>query len=421
MNTLAHTHKQRKEVIAWLLLGLFSALALSGCDKAAPGQANAAATQNMRRNVEFTTITTGKIEDRRVYTGGLKASATVAMYPLLSERIVTFPVEEGTEVKAGEVIAQIRATGIRQSTNQMKAQIESLDATLAGMDRELSRTRDLYEHRIVPQQALDQLEATYQANLAQHKALQAGLGQLKVTAGNAYIRAPFAGVISGKLLEEGDVASPQVPLCHVVQMDPIRFEMSIIERDIPVVRLGMRVDVTVDAWPGRTFEGEVTRILPVLNPGTHTNDVRIEIPNPTDPEIGGRWLKPGMFGRAAIIVDVREDTPVVPSRALMIDPQGREGIRRVMVLEDGDIVREREVQLGITNDDVLEIKGGLSVGERIIVRGQFGIRDGEAVSAQVASADILPAALRATTSPSTTPTTASVEETEAVASEGDVQ
>mgnify|MGYP001425634984 CR=1 FL=1 len=368
---------------------LLLALLAAGCSKKADAAGDAA---DQVRSVDYVTVTTAPIVERRIYTGDLEATASVALYPLLQERIVSFPVEEGTEVKAGQVIALIRAASLKESRAQTQAQIEALDETLASQSRELERARSLHESRIVTQQTLDQMESAYRTNLAQRKVLDAGLGQVEITAGNAIIKAPFDGIISGKRLEQGDIASPAQPLCTVVQMDPIRLSIPVIERDLAVVRTGLAVEVTVDAHPGRVFRGEVTRILPVLDPGTRTNEVRIEIPNPVEADAGGPALKPGMFGHAEIIVRTVPDAVVVPTRSLMVDPEGRTGMRRVLVLTKDNVAQEKLVETGTASGDVFEVKSGLAAGERVVVRGQYGVADGERVKATDISKDGVAAA-----------------------------
>jgi RND family efflux transporter MFP subunit len=387
----------RRRITGELLGGLVVAIATAalatfgGCSRPADAATEERGMDKRLRRVEVEPVSTAEVTERRVYTGGLEASARVALYPLLSERITAFPVEEGTEVRAGQTVALIRAAGLRQSRAQMRAQIEGIDETLASQTRELERARGLHETRVVTRQSLDQLESGYRASLSQRKALEAGLGQISVTAGNAVIRAPFDGVITDKRAETGDIASPQLPLCAVAQVDPIRLDIAVVERDLAVIRHGMRVEVAVDAHPGRIFVGEVAKILPVLDPGTRTNEVRIEIPNPVDEATGERPLKPGMFGRADIIVDTRPGALIVPTRALMVDPEGREGVRRVLVLDDGGVARERLVELGTSSGEAWEITNGLVAGERVVVRGQHGVEDGERVEAQDLSAKVAPA------------------------------
>ncbi|MFO8071008.1 MAG: efflux RND transporter periplasmic adaptor subunit [Polyangia bacterium] len=345
------------------------------------------------KTVHVSEIETADIVDRRRYTGGLEASAEVELYPLLSERIVDFPVEEGEQVAAGQTVARIRAVGLRYGQAQMLAEIESLNETIANQKRELERAKRLHETNVVTEQSLQQIESSYRSALAKRKSLEASLGQISVNAGHAVIEAPFDGVVTAKRFEVGDIASPQAPLCKVVETDPIRLDLEVIERDLGDVREGQQVRVEVDAHTDRVFFGEVTRIMPVLDAATRTNEVRVEIQNPIEKTSGRRPLKPGMFARAEIVVGERPGAPVVPARALMVDTRSEAGGggREVLVAGEGDVVSRRTVEVGVRNDDSYEILAGLRVEERVVVRGQYGVEDGERVRAVEARGNPEPA------------------------------
>lgn len=365
--------------ILLLAAALIGALSQPGCE----GPANAALDRPVDdlERVEFEPVSTADLVEQRTYFGGLVASSQVALYPLLSEQITSFPVEEGSRVEKGQTVAVIRSAGIRQTKAQTKAQIEAMDVSLANLSRDLERARQLHRESIVTRQALEQIESSYLSNQAQRKALEAGLRQVSITARNAVIKAPFDGVVTGKRLEAGDIASPQAPLCSIARTDPIRMDLGVIERDLALVRTGMRVEVTVDAHPGRVFVGSIAKILPTLEAGTRTNEVRVEIPNPFEESAEGPPLKPGMFGRARIIIEDRPGSVVTPARSLMVDPEGRSGFRRALVVDDGGIARGRTVEIGIRNGDMVEVKAGLRPGDRVVVHGQYGTEEGARVEA----------------------------------------
>ncbi len=367
------------------IAGIVFALAASlqiGCSSPAGADTSAGDADPRLKTVHVSRIATDDIVDRRRYTGGLQASAEVELYPLLSERIIGFPVEDGDSVDAGQTVVRIRAAGLRHNQAQMLAEIESLNETIANQKTELERAKKLHETNVITEQALQRIESSYRSTLAKRKSLKASLGQISVSAGHAVIEAPFDGVVTAKRFEVGEIASPQAPLCKVVQVDPIRLELEVIERELGDVREGQQVRVEVDARPDRVFLGEVTRIMPVLDAATRTNEVRVEIQNPSE-EDGRRPLKPGMFARAEIVVGERPGAPTVPARALMVDTRSDagDGGREVLVVGEGNEVSRRTVEVGVRNGGRYEILAGLRVGERVVVRGQYGVADGERVRA----------------------------------------
>jgi len=344
---------------------LMVAATSSGCmERPAAATEAGSRGEDARRAVEVHTVGTGDVVDSRGYFAGVEASSRVTLYPLMSERILELAVEDGDEVKAGQVIARIRSASLKKSIAQMNAEIESIDSTITNQERDLERSRELFETRIVTRQGLDLIESTYQSTVAKRRALEASRGQISVTAQNAIVKAPMDGVVTGKTLEVGDIAQPQVPLCDLVAVDPVRMHIGVTERDAAMVLVGMAVELTVDAHPDRVFAGEITKILPVLDPITRTNEIRVEIPNPIDGATGTRPLKPGMFGRARIILGTHRGATVVPARALVLTDDAEGAGMDVFVVGEDGVARRRRVAVGRRSGDLYEVASGLEAGER---------------------------------------------------------
>jgi membrane fusion protein (multidrug efflux system) len=320
------------------------------------------------------------------YGAELRPSTEVRLYSTVMDRILTFPWNDGDEIPKGDVVALVRKEGLDRGLDQVAAELNSLDIQIRNLASELERARDLLAKGVVTQQAFDQVRTSYDSTVARRKALVASRGQIAATAQNAVVKAPFTGVLAGKTLEVGDIASPQVPLGRLLVVDPLKVELRLIEADVSRVRPDQEVTLRLDTWPGRTFVGRVKRILPYLDPATRTNTVEIEVANPTDPETGLRPLKPGMYGRTELVVERRDTALVVPEEALLLDsrllrdaPPGVQ-IRKVFVVDDTDTAIQRVVHLGIRNGSMVEILDGLEAGERLVIRGQHGLKDGGKVS-----------------------------------------
>jgi membrane fusion protein (multidrug efflux system) len=173
-------------------------------------------------------------------------------------------------------------------------------------------------------------------------------------------------------------------LGSILVMDPLEVALDLSEADARDVEVGDSVAITVDTWPGRSFEGTVTKVFPYLDPAARTNTVELRLDNPRGAD-GDYLLKPGMFGRASLVVDSRDDATVAPQQALLLDSlllaeaDPGQDLRRAYVVDDQGIARERRVELGLRDGEVYEVRSGLEPGERLVVRGQHGLRDGEAV------------------------------------------
>src|SRR5262249_42830253 len=157
---------------------------------------------------------------------------------------------------------------------------------------------------------------------------RAGLRMAQMHVDDTRITAPFSGYVSQRALEVGAAVSNQaaatsnasVAILVVQDIDPVKVQVEVPERDAPRVRNGNSVRLTTDAYPGRTFTGTVARIVHALDPRTRTMGVEIEIPNPE------RLLKPGMYARVQVVLEVLRGVLVVPLEAVL-GARGRPALR----------------------------------------------------------------------------------------------
>jgi RND family efflux transporter MFP subunit len=334
--------------------------------------------------VEVATLATADLTRTVRYAADLRASAEVQLFTTVSDRVLAFPYEDGDFVEQGARVALIRRATLDKGIEQLAAQIEALDVQLASQARDLARSRELLEGGVITQQIFDQATSGYEANQAQRRALRASLDQLSLNAGEASVLAPVSGVLANRSVDVGDRTAPSLALGSILVMDPIEVELDLSELDARQVSVGDPVTVTVEAWPERGFEGTVTRVHPYLDPVVRTNTVELRLDNPQD-EQGRYLLKPGMFGRAALVVDRRDDATVAPQQALLLDSlllaeaAPGQDLRRAYVVDEQGIARERRVELGLREGELYEVRSGLEPGDRLVVRGQHGLRDGEPV------------------------------------------
>ena len=334
--------------------------------------------------VEVATLATADLTHTVRYAADLQASAEVQLFTAVSDRVLSFPYEEGDHVERGSQVALIRRASLDKGIEQLAAQIEALDVQLASQAQELDRSAELLAGGVITQQVYDQAESGYAANLAQRRSLQASLDQMGINAGEASVLAPVSGVLAHRSVDVGDRTSPTMALGSILVMDPLEVSLDLSEADARQVAVGDSVAIAVDAWSERSFEGTVTRVHPYLDPVVRTNTVVLRLGNPQDDD--GRYLlKPGMFGRATLVVDQREDSVVAPQQALVLDSlllaeaAPGQDLRRAYVVDEQGIARERRVELGLRDGELYEVRDGLEAGEQLVVRGQHQLRDGEPV------------------------------------------
>jgi membrane fusion protein, multidrug efflux system len=366
---------------AVMVMMLLAMSALVSCKK---GEAQA--TEGTEDStVMVATIGRQDVADILSYVADLRPYAEVKVFSPVPDRILYFPWKDGQEVKRGETIALIRKESLDKGLEQMVAQMESLDAQIHNLESELARSKDLLAAGVITRQIFDQVQTSYLSTRAQRKALEASKGQLAVTANNAVITAPFAGVIAGKMLETGDMAIPQVPMCQVYDLTRMKATLKLIESDVAKVKIGQEVTIRLDAYPDRTFKGTVTGIMPFLDQATRTNTVEVMLDNPVEKATRTRAIKAGMFGTAEIVVAIHVQALVAPEPALLLDAkllaEQRSGelLRKAFVVGLDSVAHEHKVKLGTRRGSTVEVIDGLAEGDRIVIRGQHGLKDGQKV------------------------------------------
>lgn len=334
--------------------------------------------------VELGTARRAPVTERLMVVGNLIGAATVEVAPKVSGRLEAIPVRLGDSVGRGHLIARVEDQEIRQQVKQAEASFDVAAATVRQRDADLTfaktnleRSHNLFEQELLSRQDIDDAEARHQAAIAQrdlaqaqHAQAAARLEELRITLANTEIRSPVDGFVGRRHLDPGAFVSSNTPVVSVVDINFVRLVVNLVEKDLRRVRAGVPASVEVDAYPGETFDGQVARVAPILNPATRTAEMEIEIPN------RDFRLKPGMYARVDLIVAERPDALIVPRNAV-VSVDNRRGV--FVVNDDGSTVRFSEVTTGIENQERAEILTGVDEGVQVVTTGAAGLRDGDRV------------------------------------------
>jgi membrane fusion protein (multidrug efflux system) len=198
---------------------------------------------------------------------------------------------------------------------------------------------------------------------------EAALRQAKIALGEATIEAPIGGVVSMKYVDEGNMVGPTTPLVRIEDMDVVNVVGGLSERHLPALAEGSTsATVTIDAYAGLRFVGAVYRAGPGIDPLTRTVEVEIRIPNPE------HKLKPGMFARLALILQRRENVPVVSDEAFL-----RAGEETFVYVVNNSKAHRCALKMGLAEGTRHEVLEGVKPGEFVVVRGQHMLKDGDPV------------------------------------------
>jgi RND family efflux transporter MFP subunit len=183
------------------------------------------------------------------------------------------------------------------------------------------------------------------------------------------IRSPISGIVAERRAEPGMQLGAGGPVLRIVDTNGVYLQATLAESDYAEVKLGMPVEVRVDALPGVKFSGTVTRIFPVAS-SARSFSVRIDF-------TGDTRVRPQMFARGTITLQVKNSVVTAPKDAILVDPVS--GKARAFVVKNGR-AEERSITQGISTPTEVEILSGLQAGDSLIVQGQNGLRNGDAVS-----------------------------------------
>jgi RND family efflux transporter MFP subunit len=285
-------------------------------------------------------------------TGRVASTREVVLSTKVQGTIETLSVREGSVVQAGQTLMTL-------DNRHLLAQAAAADAELENARDRLARMEKLFAEESVAKQELENAQRAYKVAAAAREGLAV---QLSYTV----VKAPFAGVVTEKKVEVGELASPGLPLLKVEDVTRLRLEATVPESDLKAVNVGDKVPVLVDAVGVEPLQGSVARVLPTGDPSTHTFLVKVDLP-------AVRGLKSGMFGRLRFQHGSARAT-LVPRSAVV----ARGELTGVFVVGGDKVARLRFVKLGRSFGSRMEVASGLTAGEKVLEDGARG-RDGAPV------------------------------------------
>jgi RND family efflux transporter MFP subunit len=214
--------------------------------------------------------------------------------------------------------------------------------------------------------------AVSQVKTAQAQAAnqQAALQNAEIQLQYATIVSPFTGVVVSRSLDPGAYVTPgtSTPIITVAELGTMDVLVNIGEPDLPMVHKGDSVKIQVDSYPGRTFQGYISRIAGGVDPNTRTVQVEVDIPNP------GQLLRPGMYATSQVSAGTQQSL-VIPLSALVTS-----GIQQYVWLVQNKVAIQHPITIGETSGTVVQVMSGLTTSDLIVVRGINQVRQNEPVN-----------------------------------------
>ena len=312
------------------------------------GDNAATTTKKEAEKVKVQTLENERIAKTLELSSTLEGYETMNISPSITGHIEHIYVEVGSRVQRGTMLVRMDQT-----------QLNTTRINLASTKTELERVTALKASGSVSQQVYDQTKAGYD-QLVETERFQNE---------NTFVKAQFAGVISAKNYEDGEMYTG-APILTLTQISRLKAIINIPESYFPMVKQGMKVDVVSDIYPDEVFPATIEIVYPTIDPQSHTFQAKLNIPN------GGEKIRPGMYVRTRLAVG-EVDAIVVPYQSVLKLTGSND---RYVFVNDGGQARRVAVTLGQRFDDRIEIipveANAMKAGDQLVITGQARLVDG---------------------------------------------
>ena len=309
----------------------------------------ATTTKKEAEKVKVMTLESERIAKNLELSSTLEGYETMNISPSITGHIEHIYVEVGSRVKKGDMLVRMDQT-----------QLNTTRINLASTKTEYDRVKALKASGNISEQVYDQTKAGYD-QLVESERFQNE---------NTFVKAQFAGVISAKNFEDGEMYTG-APILTLTQINRLKAIINIPETYFPKVKQGMKVEIESDIYPGEVFPATIEIVYPTVDPQSHTFQAKLNIPNNSEK------IRPGMYVRTHLAVG-EVDAIVVPYQSVLKLTGSND---RYVFVNDGGQARRVAVTLGQRFDDRIEVipmeEGAIKAGDQLVVTGQARLVDGD--------------------------------------------
>jgi RND family efflux transporter MFP subunit len=286
----------------------------------------------------------------------------VKLAPLQPGRLAAVLVAEGDRVRAGQILARLDLTPLRDAAAQAEAQLSQARAQAANAATKLRRAREAFDAGVAAGQEVDDARLGDEAARAAVRTAEAQLSTARNQLARGELRAPFEGVVAKLSAAAGEPVDPSKPVVEVARVDALELRAPVAQRVAMQLRAGQQASVELE---GRSFPAMLIAISPVIDPATGAALARVRVAN------AAFALKANAAARARITVDRHAGVLCVPKAAVLAGP----AIETV----DGGKAKRVDVQTGYDDGSHVELTAGAKEGDPVIVQGAYALPDGTEV------------------------------------------
>ncbi len=356
-----HLRPSAPAAVTLLLGGL---LLLGGCTSSS--ETNAPTPKEVR--CQTGQVQRSELPRELTATGNLEAEATIMVSTRMMGWVKKIHVTEGQFIQKGDPLISIDDTDLQAKKSQAEAGIQEATAVLANAEKMASRFQNLYADKSVSKQQLDDVLTGRDRALAGLEMANAGLREVNVHLSYLDITASADGLVARKMVEEGDMANPGMPLMILEDITRMKVVAHIGEKDISNLKLGDAIRIDITSLDHAVYHAVVEKIIPTANPGSRTYDIEASIPNPEG------TLKSGMFAR--VTLEGSSIPTILVAKGAIIR---RGQLTGVWLVRDDNTAHLRWIRLGHTRGEDFEVLSGLKGGEIVVMSSQQPLAEGDKV------------------------------------------
>jgi RND family efflux transporter MFP subunit len=365
---------KRARIAVWIVLALLAIGALRTV--VANILQNRSVEQTTQQNaVEYVNVVTPKQADgsgNTLLPGTLRGYVESPVYARATGYLLHWYVDIGARVKQGQLLADLDTPEVDQELAQAVAQRDQTASSLVLAKSSYERWQQLRQRDAVSQQELDERQSTYNQDVANLAAANANVQRLRQLESFKRIVAPFAGVITQRNVDVGDLidagSGTSRALFALAQADPLRVYIQLPQAYAENVSIGKDVVVTQAELPGKQFHGTIAHIAGAIDVPTRSLQIEVRLPNPDG------VLRPGAYVQVAVPAVAHAEI-MVPGNALLFRAEGP----RMAVVDANGVVHLRKVVIAQDLGQTLEIESGIEPNDKIIINPSDSVADGDHV------------------------------------------
>lgn len=354
----------KKTMVILLLAAAFVAAAALGIMKLR----TPVPTQSRVQTIKVQAVGQVQKENALELTGSIEAVQNAVVCAKTPGRVSEITVENGNRVAAGDILVRVEDADYINQLAASQAVLDKAYTNLASLDRDYNRGKALFQAGAISQKNMDDLENGLKAARADAAAAEASVANAREALAGTAMRAPISGLVANQSVKLGQMLAAGTPVLQVDDLSEVFVVVKVGQKDLDCIKTGLECSVRVDTYPDRMFAGRVMVINPAAEAGSRVFECKIKVDNPAE------LLKPGMFARASIKIGEAQPVLAVPLEAL----SSKQGLYYVFI-PDGNVAKERKVEIGALMGTMVEIKSGLTGGQIIIVSNVNKLKDGDQI------------------------------------------